>query len=165
MMCISSTSALKLSILIILYPLDHLFGPNPHSHQNNFIYCRGRSLLMIYSFITTIFNNHPNQFVKLVHLLSFSPYITPEKWAYHPLLPSTPNSPGKITFFYSPHFRPLSYIPHEKWGYHHLRTSTQNFPGNIGFLRAFQGDLLDYKSQNSDDNCTAVLLMKTRLQI
>ena len=121
--------------LIILYPLDHSFAQKSHFHQNNFIYCRGSSLLMICSFITTRFNNHPHPFVKLVHLISFSPYTTPEKWAYHLPSPSTPNYPGKITFFYSPHFRPLPYIPHEKWGYHHLQTSTQNFPGNIGFWR------------------------------
>ena len=108
-------------------------GPNPHSHQNNSIYCRGRSLLMICSFIPIIFNNHPHLFVKLVHLLSFSPYTTPEKWAYHLPSPSTPNSPGKIAFFLSAHFLPLSYIPHEKWGYQNPLASTQNFPRNIGF--------------------------------
>ena len=105
------------------------------NHQNNFIYYRGRSLLMICSFITIGFNKYHRPFVKLAHLLSFSPYITPEKWAYHLLLSSTPNSPGKIAFFLSARFRPLSYIPHEKWGYHHLWTSTQNFRRNIGFWR------------------------------
>ena len=119
--------------LIILYPLDHPFALKSHSHQNNFIYCRGRSLLMICSFITIIFNNHPHLFVKLVHLLPFSPYTAPEKWAYHLPFSSTPNSPGKIAFFLSAHFRPLSYIPHEKWGYHHLWTSTKNFRRNIDF--------------------------------
>ena len=119
--------------LIILYPLDHLFDFNPRFHQNNFIYCRGRSLLMICSFIPIIFNNHPHLFVKLVHLLSFSPYTAPEKWAYHPPFSSTPNFPRKIGFLSLAHFRPLSYIPHEKWGYLHLWTSTQNFRRNIGF--------------------------------
>ena len=84
--------------LIILYPLDHPFALKSHFHQNNFIYCRGRSLLMICSFIPIIFNNHPHLFVKLVHLLSFSPYTAPEKWAYHLPFSSTPNSPGKIVF-------------------------------------------------------------------
>ena len=84
--------------LIILYPLDHPFALKSHSHQNNFIYCRGRSLLMICSFITIGFNKYHRPFVKLAHLLSFSPYITPEKWAYHLLLSSTQNSPGKIVF-------------------------------------------------------------------
>ena len=125
--------------LIILYPLDHPFALKSHFHQNNFIYCRGRSLLMICSFISIIFNNHPHLFVKLVHLLSLSPYTTPEKWAYHLPSPSTPNSPRKITFSLIPHFRPLSYIPHEKWGYHHLWTSTQNFRRNIGFLEGVKG--------------------------
>ena len=119
--------------LIILYPLDHPFALKSHFHQNNFIYCRGRSLLMICSFITTIFNNHPNQFVKLVHLISLPPKSSPEKWAYHLPSSSTPNSPRKIAFSLNPHFRPLPYIPHEKWGYHHLWTSTQNFRRNIGF--------------------------------
>ena len=137
----------------------------PSNHQNNSIYCRGRSLLMICSFIPIIFNNHPHLFVKLVHLLSFSPYITPEKWAYHLPSPSTPNSPGKIAFFPAPHFRPLSYIPHEKWGYQHLRTSSKNSPGNIGFWKAFQGDLSDYKRHEMDDNYTAVSPIKTRLKI
>ena len=162
MMCISSEPS-------IMCPSSTLStapaGPNPHSHQNNFIYCRGRSLLMICSFIPIIFNNHVHWFIKLVHLLSFSPYTIPEKWAYHLPSSSTPNYPGKITFFPSPHFRPLPYIPHEKWGYHHLWTSTQNFPGNIGFWKAFQGDLSDYKWRRMDDNYTAVLLMKTQLKI
>ena len=164
-MCISSTSVLKLSILIALYPLDHPFALKSHFHPNLSISCRGRSLLMICSFITIGFNKYHRPFVKLAHFLSFSPYITPEKWAYHPQLPSTPSYPGKIAFFPAPHFRPLSYIPHEKWGYHHPLASTQNFPGNIGFWKAFQGDLSDYKSQKSDDNYTTILSIKMRLKI
>lgn len=108
-----------------------LFVPNPYFHQ----YCRGRSLPMICSFITTIFNNHPYLFVKLVYFLFIPPYMAPEKWAYHPPSPSAPSSPRKIAFQPFPHFRPLSYIPHEKWGYHRRWTSTQNFPGKIGFWR------------------------------
>ena len=165
MMCISSEPRSAFQRSHRPYSLDHPFALKSHFHQNNFIYCRGRSLLMICSFIPIIFNNHPHLFVKLVHLLSFSPYTIPEKWAYHLPFSSTPNSPGKITFFYSPHFRPLSYILHEKWGYHHLWTSTQNFPGNIGFWKAFQGDLSDYKWHKIDDNYTAVLPIKTRLKI
>lgn len=164
-MCISSEPASKLSILIVFYPLDHLFDFNPSNHQNNFIYCRGSSLLMICSFIPIIFNNYLHRFVKLVHLSSLPPYITPEKWTYHLPSSSTPNSPRKITFFPSSHFRPLPYIPHEKWGYHHLWTSTQNFRGNIVFLWAFQGDLSDYKWHKIDDNYTAVLLMRTQLKV
>ena len=102
--------------------------------------------MMICSFIPIIFNNHPHLFVKLVHLLSFSPYAAPEKWAYHLPFSSTPNSPGKIAFSLIPHFRPLSYILHEKWGYHHLQTSTQSFPGNIGFLRG--GKRVIYRTIN-----------------
>lgn len=51
----------------------------PANHQNNFIYCRGRSLLMICSFIPITFNNHPHLFVKLVYFKSLPPYATPEK--------------------------------------------------------------------------------------
>lgn len=141
------------------------FAFNPSNHQNNSIYCRGGSLLMICSFITIIFNKHPHPFVKPVHHSPIPPKTTPEKWAYHLPLSSTPNSPGKITFFSSPHFCPLSYIPHEKWGYQHPLASTQNFPGNIDFWRVFQGHLSDYKWNKTDDNYTAVSPIKTRLKI
>ena len=153
----SLSSSSTLSIAHFVY--------NTGFYQNNFIYCRGHSLLMICSFIIRIFNNNPHLFVGLVHISSLPPKTTPEKWAYHPLLPSTPNSPRKIAFSLISLFRPLSYIPHEKWGYHRLQTSTQNFRGKIGFGRAFQGDLSDYKWHRTDDNYTAVLLMKNRLKI
>ena len=98
MICISSEprSAFQRSHLPL--PSRPSFRPkSPFSSKQFHLLSRSFSADDLFIYYNR-FNKYHRPFVKLAHLLSFSPYTTPEKWAYHLPSPSTPNSPGKIAF-------------------------------------------------------------------